>query len=86
MKLTQDQFETVKAMITDYLADGSNFKDGLPKSVDIILTGSAAWEVGHRSGAVNFLYEASRDIVDAHIKTALAKIFPNAIFKDKYSY
>jgi hypothetical protein len=38
------------------------------------------------------IYDAAKDLSgipdchDAHIKTALAQIFPNAVFKDKYRY
>ena len=51
-----------------------------------VKTGSEAWAVAHRTSWPRNLYDMSRDITDAHIKTALAKIFPNAVFKDKYRY
>jgi len=63
---------------TDYLADrGYGICD--------IKTGAHAWEIAHR---VNISFEAysDRTVVDAHIVTALKKIFPHAIFVDKYTY
>lgn len=86
MKIQGQEFDTMKNIIIDYLNDGSNFKDGDPKPVEIVKTGSTAWEIAHRSGAARFCYDLSRDVYDAHIKTALAKIFPNAVFADKYHY
>lgn len=50
-----------------------------------IKTGRDAWAVAHRCGITAIAYLA-RDVTDAHIKTALARVFPNAVFKDKYHY
>lgn len=50
-----------------------------------VRVGADAWELVHRSGIVREAYK-DRTVVDAHIVTALKKIFPNAIFKDKYQY
>ena len=50
-----------------------------------VITGSDAWEVAHRCGITKEAY-LDRKVVDAHIKTALTKIFPNAVFKDTYHY
>ena len=52
---------------------------------DKVLSGANAWKIAHRSG---ISYEAYEDmsVVDAHIVTALKQIFPNAEFKDTYSY
>ena len=47
--------------------------------------GSSAWVIAHRSGITSEAY-ADRSVVDAHIVTALKQLFPNAVFKDKYSY
>jgi hypothetical protein len=47
--------------------------------------GSDAWGIAHRSGITAEAYK-DRSVVDAHIVTALKQIFPNAVFKDKYSY
>ena len=54
-------------------------------SCEDIKTASDAWTVAHRSGVTEICY-SDRNCVDAHIKTALTKIFPNAVFKDKYNY
>lgn len=50
-----------------------------------VLTGQDAWMLAHRSGITKAAYE-DRKVTDAHIKTALSHIFPNAVFKDKYTY
>lgn len=47
--------------------------------------GADAWEIAHRCGITKDAYK-DRTVVDAHIVTALKQIFPNAVFKDKYSY
>ena len=41
--------------------------------------------VAHQSGITEEAY-ADRSVVDAHIVTALKQMFPNAEFKDTYSY
>jgi hypothetical protein len=50
-----------------------------------VVDGTSAWTIAHRAGITNEAYE-DRSVVDAHIVTALKQIFPNAVFKDKYSY
>jgi hypothetical protein len=50
-----------------------------------VLDGSNAWRAAHRSGITEEAY-ADRSVVDAHIVTALKQVFPNAVFKDTYSY
>lgn len=50
-----------------------------------VVDGSSAWVIAHRSGVTQEAY-IDRSVVDAHIVTALKQIFPNAEFKDKYSY
>ena len=50
-----------------------------------ILNGSNAWKVAHHAGITEEAY-ADRSVVDAHIVTALKQLFPNAEFKDTYSY
>lgn len=73
-----EQIEKFRQRATEFLADqGYTCAD--------ITVGSDAWRIAHLSGITNECYK-DRDCVDAHIKTALAKIFPNAVFKDKYSY
>ena len=66
-------------MITAYLDQGTELA-----CLDI-KTGRDAWSIAHRAGIVRDAY-ADREIVDAHIQTALEKIFPNADFLDKKIY
>lgn len=53
---------------------------------DDVRTGRDAWEIAHRCGIVNEAYAIGRDVVDAHIVSALRVIFPRAVFADKYRY
>lgn len=50
-----------------------------------IMTGIDAWTVAHRSGITQEAY-SDRTVTDAHIQTALERIFPNAQFKDVKRY
>ena len=50
-----------------------------------VLYGVNAWKVAHHAGITEEAY-ADRSVVDAHIVTALKQLFPNAVFKDTYSY
>lgn len=50
-----------------------------------VTDGSSAWTIAHRSGVTDVAY-ADRSVTDAHIVSALKKIFPNAVFKDRYTY
>ena len=54
-------------------------------TVNDIQTGSDAWATAHRSG-ISYEAYGDRTVTDAHIVTALKQIFPNAVFRDKYSY
>ena len=51
-----------------------------------VKTGADAWNVAHGAGITRHAYDVSHDISDAHIKSVLARIMPNAVFKDKYRY
>ena len=51
-----------------------------------VLTGRDAWNVSHRASITNHAYAQGRDVVDAHIQTALQRVFPNAVFKDAKRY
>ncbi len=89
-KETVAQFADIAS---EWLEDGSNFKDGLPRNLSDIESGADAWLVAHRSGILEICYgNTAKDLPgiegchDTHIKTALEKIFPNAIFKDRYDY
>lgn len=93
MKITAEQFATIKSMVETFMADPATWADGKPKSVDVVQTGSQAWGVAHRAGVTEYCYgNTAKDmpgiegVCDAHIKTALARIFPNAVFKDNYTY
>jgi hypothetical protein len=55
-------------------------------SIDDVKLGSDAWTVAHNVGFASYCYDLGRDIYDAHIVTAMKKVFPNAVFKDRYSY
>lgn len=50
-----------------------------------VKTGRDAWSFAHMCGITNEAYR-DRNATDAHIKTALASVFPNAVFSDKYRY
>jgi len=56
-----------------------------PGTVHDIKLGAEAWTIAHRCNIVNEAY-ADPTVVDAHIKTALTQIFPNAEFRDSYRY
>lgn len=79
MRFNAETIERWKKMVNDFVAEHCN------GAVDDVLTGSMAWEVAHRAGITGEAYK-DRTVVDAHIKTALQKIFPNAVFKDSYHY
>lgn len=51
-----------------------------------IKTGREAWGAAHKAGITSEGYAMGRDIHDAHIQTALERIFPNAEFKDRKVY
>jgi hypothetical protein len=53
--------------------------------INDVETGAHAWIIAHKTDITREAYE-DRSVVDAHIKTALQKIFPKAVFKDTYSY
>ena len=50
-----------------------------------IVTGVDAWTVASRCGITSEAYK-DRNVVDAHIQTALTRVFPRAVFKDKKRY
>lgn len=51
-----------------------------------IKTGREAWGAAHKAGITSEAYAMGRDIHDAHIQTALERIFPNAVFRDAKRY
>ena len=94
MALIGNEFiEQFKTLAAAWLADGSKFKDGKPRELTDIKTGTDAWTIASRAGITDICYgNSAKDIPeiagchDAHIKTALAKVFPNAVFANTYSY
>lgn len=84
--IEQKYIEQFRNLATEWLSErGYNCED--------IKTGSDAWTVAHCAGITDICYgNTAKDLpgidgcVDAHIKTALTRIFPNAEFKDKYHY
>ena len=50
-----------------------------------IKTGTDAWAVASRANVTAWAYEDAT-VTDGHIQTALEKIFPNAVFRDKKVY
>lgn len=82
-----------KKLAADFLAEGSRFADGKARSCEDIQQGATAWNIAHRAGITDICYgNSAKDLPgidgchDAHIKTALAKVFPNAAFADTYNY
>ena len=53
---------------------------------DQVKTGREAWNIAHKLDIPKEAYHIDDSIVDAHIVTALKRIFPNAIFKDTCNY
>ena len=54
-------------------------------TVNDIRIGADAWATARRAGFLDNAY-GDRTVTDAHIVTALKRIFPNAVFRDKYSH
>lgn len=91
--ITGEQLEALRAMAVAFMANEDNWADKQPKDCAMVETGSLAWAIASRCGITAYCYgDTSKDLpgipgcVDAHIKTALADIFPNAIFADNYRY
>jgi len=53
--------------------------------IEDVVTGKEAWNVANAVGILSEAYK-DRTVIDAHIQTALEKLFPDAIFKDKKVY
>ena len=92
-KIDKNLIEQFRKLAENYMSCGNNWADKQPKSVDMVESGAQAWQLAHRAGITELCYgNTSKDIegidgiTDAHIKTALAQVFPNAIFKDNYRY
>ena len=50
------------------------------KTCDDVKTGLQAWNIAHALGIPKEAYHVDDSINDAHIETALGRIFKNAIF------
>jgi hypothetical protein len=77
-KFDKETINRWASLAADYL--GRNGYD-----ISDVKFGVEAWSIAHQTGITNEAY-TDRDVVDAHIVTALKAIFPNAVFKDRYSY
>jgi len=69
---------------TDWLAANAK-KDGRPATIQDVTTGRDAWTVAHCAGLLADAYRID-GIHDAHIQTALGKVFPDAVFRDAKRY
>jgi len=74
------------AHLEDYRAMADAFLAGHGYKREDIKTGVQAWDVAGLAGITKAAYAIDRSIVDAHIQTALGKIFPNAVFRDHKRY
>ena len=72
--------------LSDYIARADSWLAARGYARADIRTGRDAWAVAHGSGITSHAYALSRDIVDAHVQTALERIFPNAVFRDAKHY
>jgi len=79
MKFNTETINRWTAMATEFVAEKCTGQ------INDEMDGGTAWEIAHRCGITQEAYQ-DRTVVDAHIKTALQKIFPNAVFKDRYHY
>jgi len=78
MKISSETVEKWRGWATEWLIDAGFTPEDMTAGVD-------AWTVAHRSGIVKDAY-SDPTVVDAHIQTALEKIFQNVVFKDKKVY
>jgi hypothetical protein len=92
-RINGTDLESLQTLAIAFMSDGDNWQDGKPKDCSMVDSGSLAWSIASKCGITAYCYgDTSRDlpglpgICDAHIKTALQHIFPNAIFRDKYAY
>jgi len=79
------KFDT--ATVTRWASMAETFLEraGDPGTTKDVYLGVEAWTIAHLSGITSEAHHG-RAVTDAHIVTALKQIFPNAIFKDRYSY
>lgn len=76
MKIKKEMFERWEKYCRLLLAER-----GL--KVEDVSTGVEAWNIAFKLGIASEAYRVDDSVSDKHIATALKKIFPNAIFKDR---
>lgn len=82
MKVNKTTLVEWQAMAQVWLRECAIGHDGNYATPGDISLGRDAWMVAHRAGITNQAY-AIEGIHAAHIQTALRKIFPKAVFRDK---
>jgi len=78
MKFNSETVKRWSGMVEAYLKEKS-------LTVEDIRLGADAWAAARRAGCLENAY-GDRTVTDAHIVTALKRIFPKATFRDKYIY
>jgi hypothetical protein len=71
--------------VADWQVMADNFCRDKPYRRGDVKLGSDAWAIANMCGILRDAY-ADRSVVDAHIQTAFAVVFPNAVFKDAKRY
>lgn len=74
-----------KATVNRWAAMAADYLGRYGYDIADVKTGVEAWDIAHHVGIAREAYE-DRSVVDAHIITALKAIFPEAVFKDRYTY
>ncbi len=70
-----------ETMIINYLGDnGYNIE-----AIEDVKLGVDAWDIAHNSGIMKEAY-TDPTVFDAHIQTALERLFPNCVFRDRKVY
>jgi len=78
MKIDNQTVTRWTEMANDYLVrNGYDLSD--------VKMGVEAWDIANHVGILREAYQ-DRHILDAHIQTALEKIFPDCVFRDKKRY
>lgn len=78
MKFDNDTVIRWTEMAANYLGQRGHDLSEVKQGVD-------AWTIAHQTGITREAYE-DRSVTDAHIQTALEKVFPDVTFKDKKVY
>jgi len=81
VKVTPEHFATMQSLCEAWLTEHApDWK------LSDILTGERAWTIYHKAGCFDALGGYRSEYNDAHIQTALEKVFPNAQFRDAKRY